>query len=222
MAEKSPEAIIENVPVLPIREDVIFPLQTKHLFVGRKASIASIRAAEASGRRIVLVAQRNIKEEGLTEKDFYSVGTLCLLGKSEPLDAAVIEKNDLPPGTIEVAVKGRDRATIRRLFARDQYFTADIEAAQISEKPDEITVATLKAVRLLFMEYADGLPNITKEMIGAVTHIDDVSIAPDAASIALDPPFEILQDILQTFSPRARLEKLAETLQSYIKNKTPE
>ena len=123
MSESVPQTMT-NVPILPLRDVVVYPHMVIPLFVGREKSIHALDSAMESGKKILLVAQKQADIDVPTEADIYRLGTL----------ATILQLLKLPDGTVKVLVEGGSRAHVGKISSED-YFTADIEL--ISEAPEE-------------------------------------------------------------------------------------
>src|SRR5689334_9506121 len=103
-----------ELPLLPLRDVVVYPHMVTPLFVGRQKSIEALERAMASDKQVLLVAQKDPSLDDPKGDDLYSVGTV----------AAILQLLKLPDGTVKVLIEGRDRAKIERIDDRDTYFRA--------------------------------------------------------------------------------------------------
>src|SRR6266852_7306861 len=117
----------ETVPLLPLRELIVFPHEVYPIFVGRQKSIKALEAAEAKKTPILLVTQKDPKVAEPAAGDLYSVGTL----------GVVVQLLRLPDGTVKALVEGKKRARVIRYVADDEYF--QVEAEEIEEVSDRTT-----------------------------------------------------------------------------------
>ena len=115
------------LPLLPLRDIVVFPHMVVPLFVGRAPSIQALEHAMSNDRELLLCAQREAAEDDPSEEDIYSVGTL----------GSIIQLLRLPDGTVKVLVEGKKRARIARVVSSEPYFACEIE--DISEVEDSAT-----------------------------------------------------------------------------------
>ena len=116
-----------NVPVLPLRDVVVYPNMVIPLFVGREKSIQALDAAMADNKQILLVAQKSADLEEPVIEDLYSIGTL----------SSILQLLKLPDGTIKVLVEGSERANVLRCHEDEEYFTADIEIIGRDDEEDK-------------------------------------------------------------------------------------
>src|SRR5215470_437608 len=121
--------MVRRLPLLPLRDIIVFPHMVVPLFVGREKSIAALDEAMAHEREILLSAQKKAKTNEPTTEDIFAVGTL----------GVIIQLLRLPDGTVKVLVEGKRRARIRKFVQTDGYFL--VEAEEISEPADEALAA---------------------------------------------------------------------------------
>jgi len=135
--ENSPIDITDtnNVPVLPLRDVVVYPNMVIPLFVGRDKSIQALDAAMANNKQILLVAQKSAELDEPTFDDFHKIGTL----------STILQLLKLPDGTIKVLVEGAERAKVLRFAEESEYFTADITVLNQDETDDEKKIRSIVA-----------------------------------------------------------------------------
>src|SRR5260221_492819 len=127
-----------SIPVLPLRDVVVYPFMVVPLFVGRERSIKALEVAMAADKQILLVSQKNATDDQPTEKSIYEVGTL----------ATVLQLLKLPDGTVKVLVEGVKRGSITKFIENHEYFLADVELLEdknINDREVEIFVRSLKS-----------------------------------------------------------------------------
>src|SRR5215469_10733708 len=117
----------ETVPLLPLRELIVFPHEVYPIFVGRQKSIKALEAAEAAKKPILLVAQKDARVADPSPSDIYSIGTLGL----------VVQLLRLPDGTVKALLEGKKRARIVKYVSQDDYF--QVEAEEIEEGCERTT-----------------------------------------------------------------------------------
>ena len=116
-----------SVPVLPLRDVVVYPHMVIPLFVGREKSIKALDAAMADNKQILLVAQKSADVDEPQPSDMYKIGTL----------ASILQLLKLPDGTVKVLVEGGERALIGKITSEEHFFVAEIESADdIVELPE--------------------------------------------------------------------------------------
>ncbi len=186
------------VPLLPLRDIVVFPHMVVPLFVGREKSISALEEAVAKEKDILLSSQVNAKTNDPKPDDIYPLGTL----------AAIIQLLRLPDGTVKVLVEGKRRARIQQYIPNESFFLVE---AELVEEPEESSVeseALTRGVKSSFESYVKLNKRIPPEMLASVASIDDPSRLADTivAHLALKLPDK--QKILEIASPSSRLEKL--------------
>jgi ATP-dependent Lon protease len=197
---------VKSVPLLPLRDIIVFPYMVVPLFVGREKSIAALEEAMGTDKTILLCAQKKAKTNEPTADDIFGVGTLGTL----------IQLLRLPDGTVKVLVEGKKRARVRRFVSSERFF--QVEAEDIDE-PVERTVeleALMRSVQSTFEAYVKLNKRIPPEMLTSVSTIDDAARLADTIVAHLSLKLNDKQAILETESPQKRLEKLYELMQAEI------
>jgi ATP-dependent Lon protease len=194
------------VPLLALRELVVFPQQVVPLFVGREKSVRAIEESQKEGNYIMLVAQKDARTSNPSEKDIYSVGTL----------GEVVQLIRLADGPIKVLVEGKGRARVKKYVRDDDFITVEVEEIpQPSEVSTELK-ALMRSVNMTFENYVKLGKKVNPEMIMQVNAIEDPSRLADAIVVQLNLKLEDKQDILETIDPQARLDKILGHMKSEI------
>jgi ATP-dependent Lon protease len=200
--------VIQRVPLLPLRDTVVFPHMVVPLFVGREKSISALEEATAPGsqKEILLSAQRRARTDEPVPEDIHAVGTL----------STVIQLLRLPDGTIKVLVEGKRRAVIREFVKTDGFFEVAVEPLPDEGKPTPELEALVREVSLTFESYVKLNKRIAAEILSAVQTIDDPSQLADtiAGQVPLKLPDKQL--ILEMRSPHDRLMRIYELLRAEI------
>ena len=203
------KSTIENpVPLLALRELVVFPQQFVPLFVGRDKSVNAVNESEKNDRYIMLAAQKDARTSNPGEKDIYTIGTLAKFAK--PIMR-------LPDGTMKVLVEGKCRARIKRYVKDDDFMMVEVE--ELSSEVPEIDVdlkGSMRAVNATFEQYVKLGKKLNPEMIMQVNAIEDPSRLADAIIVLLNLKLEDKQELLEMVDPRARLEKVHDHMKSEI------
>jgi len=197
---------LRGLPLLPLRDIIVFPHMVVPLFVGREKSIAALEEAMGTDKTILLCAQKKAKTNEPTAEDIFPVGTVGTL----------IQLLRLPDGTVKVLVEGKKRARVRRFVSAERFF--QVEAEEI-EEPVERTVeleALMRSVHSTFEAYVKLNKRIPPEMLMSVSTIDDPARLSDTIVAHLSLKLNDKQAILETESPQKRLEKLYELMQGEI------
>ncbi len=194
------------VPLLPLRDIIVFPHMVVPLFVGREKSIAALEEAMSKEKDILLVAQINAKTNDPREEDIYKVGTL----------GTIIQLLRLPDGTVKVLIEGKRRANIRRFVPNPAFFLVEVE--EIVENR-EVTIeveALIRGIKAAFETYVKLNKRIPPEMLASVATIDDPSRLADTIVAHLSLKLPDKQKILEVDSPAERLERLYSQIQTEI------
>ncbi|HEX5036025.1 MAG TPA: endopeptidase La [bacterium] len=194
------------VPLLPLRDIIVFPHMVVPLFVGREKSIAALEEAMGKEKDILLAAQINPKTNDPRDEDIYKVGTL----------GTIIQLLRLPDGTVKVLIEGKRRARIKRFVPSPPYFLVEVE--EIIENR-EITVeveALMREIKVAFETYVKLNKRIPPEMLASVATIDDPSRLADTIVAHLSLKLPDKQKILEIESPAERLERLYSQIQTEI------
>src|SRR5690349_12806117 len=196
-----------KLPLLPLRDIIVFPHMVVPLFVGREKSINALDEAMAADKEILLSAQKKAKTNEPSAEDIFPVGTL----------GNVIQLLRLPDGTVKVLVEGKQRARIKKFSATNDRFY-EVEVEDVPE-PDERSVeieALIRSVHSTFEAYVKLNKRIPPEMLMSVSTIDDPARLADTIVAHLSLKLNDKQAILETESPQKRLEKLYELMQGEI------
>jgi len=195
------------VPLLPLRDIIVFPHMGSQLFVGRERSIAALDAAMSRDKDIFLAAQKNAKTNDPTPEDIYAVGTI----------GTVKELLRLPDGTVRVLVEGKRRAKVRRFVHTDEFFLVEVdEIAEAPQKGVEVE-ALMRSVHAAFEMYVKLNKKVQPEVLMHVQALDDAAKLSDA--IVANLPTVKLQDrqgLLENEDAMKRLERLHELMQAEI------
>src|ERR671930_925241 len=195
-----------RVPLLPLRDIIVFPHMVVPLFVGRQKSIRALEEAMNKQKFILLAAQKDAKTNDPSEDDIYRVGTL----------GTVVQLLRLPDGTVKVLVEGKKRARVTRYLSNAEYFLVEAEA--LEEMCDRLTEveALMRSINATFENYVRLNKKIPPEMIMSAAAIDDPARLPDTIIAHLGIKLEDKQTLLETFDPAERLEKVLGYMRSEI------
>jgi len=195
----------ENLPLLPLRDVVIFPSVVTPLFVGREKSIVALQASMAADKQIMLVAQKDPQKDDPKKKDIYEVGTI----------ATILQLIKLPDGTVKVLVEGFQRAKLIEIKDYKDYYAANISALDEEEETQELK-KYVPSLRKNFQEYVKLTRKATPEVLSTVNSIDSLSKLSDTLVGHLSVGLKEKQDILETFSLKERAEKILSHLASQL------
>ncbi len=187
-----------RVPLLPLRDIIVFPHMVVPLFVGRQRSIKALEEATQKQSLIFLSSQKDAKTNDPTEDDIYKIGTL----------GSVVQMLKLPDGTVKVLIEGKKRARVARFVANPDFFLVDVEEApEIVERNTEVE-ALIREVHTTFENYVKLKKKIPPEMVMSVSSIDDPARLADTIVAHLGIKLEDRQNLLETFNAAERLEKV--------------
>ena len=195
-----------ELPLLPLRDVVVFPHMVIPLFVGRPRSIRALEAAMESGKSIMLVAQKSAGKDDPTPEDVYEIG--CVAG--------ILQMLKLPDGTVKVLVEGAQRARITRIDEAESHFTCEVvpiapEASQSAELE-----ALRRAIVAQFEQYVKLNKKIPPEILTSLSGIDDAGRLADTIAAHLPLKLEQKQKMLEVFGTSERLESLLTQLETEI------
>jgi ATP-dependent protease La len=189
---------IQNVPVLPLRDVVVYPHMVIPLFVGREKSIQALDVAMRADKRIMLVAQKQADIDDPKSDDLYRIGTI----------ATILQLLKLPDGTVKVLVEGVDRARIDRLSTGD-YYSADVTVQPDIESYDEREMDVLsRSVISQFEQYVKLNKKVPPEVLTALAGIEQPGRLADTVAAHMSLKLSEKQKVLEIFDVRKRLEHI--------------
>ncbi len=195
-----------SIPVLPLRDVVVYPFMVVPLFVGRDRSIKALEVGKAADKQILLVTQKNATDDQPTEKTIHKIGTL----------ATVLQLLKLPDGTVKVLVEGVKRGSITQFIENAEYFLADVELLEdenTTHREVEIYVRSLKSQ---FEQYVKLNRKIPAEIMASILSIDDGGRLGDTIAAHLSIKLDDKQKLLEIRDLAKRLEKLMSLLENEI------
>ena len=198
--------ITQTLPMLPLRDVVVYPHLVIPLFVGRDKSIAAIEKANNGDKKIFLVAQKSADKDEPDASDLYHTGTI----------ATILQMLKLPDGTVKVLVEGVDRANIEKLHVEGEFWTSEITVIESQEKKDKKTLAFMRSIFSQFDQYVKLNKKIPPEILTSLTGITEPGRMADSIAANLTLKIDKKQQILETFDVRKRLEILLNILESEI------
>ncbi|MCB1775427.1 MAG: LON peptidase substrate-binding domain-containing protein, partial [Gammaproteobacteria bacterium] len=188
-----------SIPVLPLRDVVVYPHMVIPLFVGREKSIKALDAAMADNKQILLVAQKSAEVDEPQPADMYEIGTL----------ASILQLLKLPDGTVKVLVEGGGRASIERVAVTDDFFVAEIEPADdVLELPEREMEVLMRSATTLFDQYVKLNKKVPPEVLTSLASIDEPSRLADTMAAHMALKLDEKQHVLEMFNVRERLEHL--------------
>jgi ATP-dependent Lon protease len=192
--------------VLPLRDIVVFPHMIVPLFVGREKSIRALEDVMSGDKMILLATQKNATDDDPSQDSIYRVGTL----------ASVLQLLKLPDGTVKVLVEGRVRAEIGQFTERSEFYEADIVVLEETSDDGVELEALSRSVVADFENYVKLNKKISPDVVNATSQIDDFSKLADTVAAHLSIKIADKQEILETLSVKARLEKALGHMESEV------
>jgi ATP-dependent Lon protease len=200
------EEQLSAIPVLPLRDVVVYPHMVIPLFVGREKSIQALEAAMENDKQILLVAQKSAADDDPNIDDLYRIGTI----------SSILQLLKLPDGTVKVLVEGNRRARIVTFLGEEEYFTAQVkqyEEEAIDERESEVLVRSLTNQ---FDQYVKLNKKIPPEILTSLASIEDPSRLVDTIAAHMSLKIDEKQNILEMTNLRERLEHLMTMMESEI------
>jgi ATP-dependent Lon protease len=196
----------EILPMLPLRDVVVYPQLVIPLFVGREKSIQAIEKANNGDKKILLVAQKNANKDEPLVNDLFKIGTV----------ATILQMLKLPDGTVKVLVEGIDRAEVISFHEKSDFWSANIDLIKIKDRKDKKTLAFMRSVFSQFDQYVKLNKKIPPEILTSLTSINDPGRLADSIAANLTLKLSEKQKILETFDIRERLNLLLNIMESEI------
>ncbi len=207
MSEHDPiTSAITLLPLLPLRDVVVFPHMVIPLFVGRAKSIKALETAMEAGKSIVLVAQKSAAKDEPAIEDMYRIGSI----------ANILQMLKLPDGTVKVLVEGTQRAKVLHVIEEKSHFDAEIQPVPPDEEPGNEAEAMRRALLNQFDQYVKLNKKIPPEILTSLAGIDDAGRLADTIAAHLPLKLEQKQEVLEIFDVRKRLEHLLGLLEAEL------
>ncbi len=197
----------KEVPVLPLRDVVVYPHMVIPLFVGREKSIQALENAMSVDKQVLLVAQKSAEVDDPEIDEIHEVGTL----------STILQLLKLPDGTVKVLVEGSERARVIRYVMQEDFFAAEIELLEVEEEDDEREVEVLmRSLLSQFDQYVKLNKKVPPEILSSLSAIDDAGRLADTIAAHMSLKIEDKQNILEIEDIKQRLEKLLGLIESEI------
>ncbi|MHB1946796.1 MAG: endopeptidase La [Gammaproteobacteria bacterium] len=206
VSENDKEKGILGVPVLPLRDVIVYPYMVVPLFVGRERSIKALEVAMAADKQILVATQKSPIEDQPTEEGIYRVGTL----------ATVLQLLKLPDGTVKVLIEGVKRARITHFLSDQEYFLADVEFILDTNTESREVEIMIRSLKSQFEQYVKLNRKIPTEILASVLAIEDGSRLADTIAAHLSLKLDEKQKILEMTDLKKRLENLVAIMESEI------
>ena len=204
--QESIAAQTNELPLLPLRDVVVYPHMVIPLFVGRDKSIEALESAMATDKQVLLVAQKNPADDDPKPEDVYGIGTI----------STILQLLKLPDGTVKVLVEGGARAKIDHIDTTENHFRAQV--SQLTEEPLQTNEAEalISSTITQFEHYVSLSKKVPSEVMTSLSGIEDAGRLADtvAAHMSMELPHK--QDILEMVSIRERIEHLLGLMEAEI------
>ncbi len=187
-----------ELPLLPLRDLIIFPHMMMPLFVGREKSINALEEAMTKQSDIVLVAQRDAKTNTPTVEDIYKIGTV----------GSIIQLLRLPDGTVKVLIEGKKRVEVKKFTAEEPFYKVQVNYLEEELVDDLEAQALIRSVKTTFEKYVKLNKRIPPEILMRVSSIDSAGELADIIVAQLNLKIEDKQRLLEVINPMSRLEEL--------------
>lgn len=187
-----------TLPVLPLRDIVVFPHMVVPLFVGREKSVVALEQVLNEEKQILLLTQRDHSQDEPASEDLYDVGTV----------ASILQLLKLPDGTVKVLVEGQQRAKVKSFTREDDFFEAEAEALDNQTTDEAEALALMRAIHEQFDQYAKLNKKMSQELIEKLREVEDPEQLVDMMGGHLSAKIDVKQEILETLSLNERLEKV--------------
>ncbi len=197
---------VKHVPMMPVRDMVIFPEMMHPFIVGREASVRALEDALAGDKKIFLVTQHDASVDDPKPEEIYQVGTL----------ANIVQSVKLPDGNIKVLVEGTERAKIVQITSEEGFFRASIKVVTSKSEPSPQVQQASERVTGLFEQYVKLSQSLNYDTMIAAVRVEDPGKLSDAISANLQIPVEEKQELLELFEPLERLNRIADILEVEI------
>ncbi len=208
MTDSASENLLNNseIPLLPLRDVVVYPHMVIPLFVGREKSIQALEAAMADDKQILLVAQKDATRDDPGLDDLYRVGTV----------SNILQLLRLPDGTVKVLVEGIARVSLDEAYDEPDYFRAIVSAVQSRPVAVEDSAALARVLQKEFEQYVNSTRKVPKEVLSSLTGIDEPGRLSDTVAAHMALNVEQKQALLEIADVTTRINQLIAAMDSEI------
>ena len=198
MTDTPPQEDIANLPLLPLRDVVVYPQIVQPLFVGRPRSQRGLEVAMANDKQILLVAQRDPAEDEPAKEDMFEVGTV----------AAILQLVRLPDGTVKLLVEGLRRARLTRVLLEDGHYRAECQVLPSAEVAEDEAQLLMRSLLAQFDQYLQMSKKIPPEVMTSITSIEEPGRLVDTIISHLSLKLPQKQELLEQADVGARIEMM--------------
>ncbi len=197
---------MKRVPMMPVRDMVIFPQMMQPFIVGREASVRALEEALAGEKKIFLATQHDASVDDPKPEEIFTVGTL----------ANIVQSVKLPDGNIRVLVEGVERAKIVQLASEEGFYRATLKLVSVRVEPSPQIDQAVRRVNGLFEQYVKLSQSLNYDTMIAAARVEDPAKLSDTIAANLQIPVEEKQELLENFDVLDRLNRVAEMLETEI------
>ena len=196
-----------NLPVVPLRDMVVYPHGVLPLFIGTEKSILALQhAQENADKKVVLIAKRDPDQSDPKAADLFDFGTI----------STILQLIKLPDGTVKILVEGSSRAMIENIDDSGEFFTANVTPVEESEVSSDESEVLVRSMMSAFEQYGQLSKKIPPEVMTSLSSIDNPSRLVDTIAAQLSLKLEEKQQILEMTDLTERLEQMMKLLESEI------
>ena len=196
----------QTLPLLPLRDVVVFPAMVIPLFVGREKSIQALEEAMEGDKRIMLAAQRDAADDAPSLEGMHEIGTV----------ATILQLLKLPDGTVKVLVEGGVRAQLNELLDEGDLFRGEVTLQDENDLNDRENEVLLRSLTGHFEQYVQLSKKVPSEVLSTISSIEDASRLADTIAAHLSLKLDEKQVVLELLDPKERVEHLMEVMESEI------
>jgi ATP-dependent Lon protease len=194
---------MKRVPMMPVRDMVIFPQQMTPFIVGREASVRALEEALAGDKKIFLSTQHDASVDDPKPEEIYAVGTL----------ANIVQSVKLPDGNIKVLVEGVERARALSIATEEGFFRATVRLLNARVEPSPAVEQTVQKITGLYEQFIKLSQSLNYDTMIAAARVDDPARLSDTIAANLQLPVDEKQDLLETVDPIERLNRIGDILE---------
>src|SRR5712672_2807039 len=194
---------MKRVPMMPVRDMVIFPQQMTPFIVGREASVRALEEALAGDKKIFLSTQHDASVDDPKPEEIYAVGTL----------ANIVQSVKLPDGNIKVLVEGVERARAISIATEEGFFRATVRLLGARVEPSPQVEQTVQKITGLYEQFIKLSQSLNYDTMIAAARVDDPARLSDTIAANLQLPVDEKQDLLETVDPLERLNRIGDILE---------
>jgi ATP-dependent Lon protease len=202
----TPESAKTTLPLLPLRDVVVYPQIVQPLFVGRAKSIKALEIAMTAGKQVLLVAQKNPTDDDPGAKEVFEIGTV----------ASILQLIKLPDGTVKVLVEGVSRAKIKSVELEADYFQASVSALVSEPLAQKQADLLMRSLLSQFEQYVQLSKKIPPEVMTSISSIDEPGRLVDTIASHMSLQIQEKQNLLELISLQPRIEHLMSLIESEI------